>query len=674
MKRRNFIRGMSSAVIGSAALVASTSTVAGRTRRSNREFQTSDGVPLVGDLVYPTDKDGTIADGPFPVVLTMTPYTENSGERNSLPAANFLVDHGYIRAHFDVRGTGSSGGSWRAWGPREIQDYVELIDWVADLPRSTGKVGLTGGSYMGYNQLLTAGAVAPDSPLETIVPIITATDLWRTVWSLGGLVNATFNSAWWSDGAQSSPKSLALGADQMSPPEFQERMESRIAGFYDSNVDFLAGQQMGTTHAYREEYWRERSTTLALPDIVAKDIPAIHFTGLFELFQPESIEVYTELQNLWAGRDQYAPMAPDQEVTGRYQTVVGPYMHVESFVDVRIPWNPRVGRLWFDRWLKGERNGIAETDTPLHIFQAYGNRWVDAATWPLPDTSVETFYLDGGTTGTAPHSKNDGWLRTKKPAGADASDTLVWRPTSNPCQQAHHEMLIYTVEARDNCGDDNRGWEATALTYTSAPLEEGRNLAGPSCATIYAQANTPQTSWVASLSSVAPDGTSRQHAYGALRGSFRNLREDQSWYFSSEDNNGSSNGARPPAHAQAEQSVGRAASDGDGTLVRPRHEYRRDAEEPVEPGQIERYDILLTPMFARIHPNHRLRLTVHTSAPWAEPAARDLDDLAGGVYQIQRNQVYGSKVNIPFAEGPLGISSTDWGPCNYACGQTYRED
>ena len=672
LDRRQFLRRTSAAAIGTGVIAASAGTVAGFTRRSGVEFTTSDGVTLVGDILYPTDNQGDIANGEFPVVLSMNPYNGNTDDRiqTAYPPAEYLADHGYIRAVFDVRGTGSSGGSWRAWGPREQQDYAELIDWIATLPHSTGKVGLLGASYLGYNQFLAARAVDEDSPLEALFPIVAGTDLWRSVWSPGGLVNTTFNPVWWGASAESHPTSAVLGIDEMSPSETQERSESQTAGYYGTTLDFIVGQELGTDHAYREEYWRERSVTLALPDIVAKDIPVFHYTGWFDLFQPESIEVYTELQNLWAGRDQYAPMAPDQEVTGRYQMAIGPYMHTVD-ATITVPFERDLARLWFDRWLKGRNNGIDETNTPLHMFQVYGNRWVDAATWPLPETSVETFYLDGGTTGTAPHSKNDGWLRSREPAGTGGSDTLFWRPTSNPCQQAHHEFSIFTMPVRDGCGADNREWEATGLSYTSAAFEDGRNLAGPGSVTIYARANTPNTSWAVSLSDVAPDGTARQLCYGALLGSFRELDEEQSWYLSPDDDSETSSGQAPSPPAKAEP-ASPPTQDPDSKLVRPRPTYTRKSEQPVEPGEVERYDILLTPMFARIHPGHRLRLTVQTTAPWAEPAAKDVDELVGGTYQVQRNDVYPSKVNLPFAAGPLEISSTDWGECNFACGQTYR--
>lgn len=55
-------------------------------------------------------------------------------------------------------------------GDRQTQDGVELVQWASTLPNANGRVGMVGLSYLATNQLFTAAAVAPDSPL----------DFWRT--------------------------------------------------------------------------------------------------------------------------------------------------------------------------------------------------------------------------------------------------------------------------------------------------------------------------------------------------------------------------------------------------------------------------------------------------------------------------------------------------------------
>ena len=57
------------------------------------------------------------------------------------------------------------------FNPRQTKDGVELVDWAAHrLSGSNGVVGLTGCSYLGINQLFTAAAVGPHSPIAAILP------------------------------------------------------------------------------------------------------------------------------------------------------------------------------------------------------------------------------------------------------------------------------------------------------------------------------------------------------------------------------------------------------------------------------------------------------------------------------------------------------------------------
>src|ERR1700754_1791064 len=128
----------------------------------------SDGVVLRADIHYPTDpQTGEPAPGPFPVLLSVTPY----GKKAPPPAAQigggatpYLIKRGYIEVMVDVRGTGASGGSFQMFGARKNEDGVELVAWASKLPNSTGRVGLFGISYLAINQLFTAAAVGPDSP------------------------------------------------------------------------------------------------------------------------------------------------------------------------------------------------------------------------------------------------------------------------------------------------------------------------------------------------------------------------------------------------------------------------------------------------------------------------------------------------------------------------------
>src|SRR5437899_1629270 len=86
---------------------------------SNVPITMSDGVVLRADVYSPADPaTGQPAAGPFPVVVSETPYGKQLA--TTAPVAtgyeSYLVQRGYIAAVVDVRGEGASGGSFDLFG------------------------------------------------------------------------------------------------------------------------------------------------------------------------------------------------------------------------------------------------------------------------------------------------------------------------------------------------------------------------------------------------------------------------------------------------------------------------------------------------------------------------------------------------------------------------------
>lgn len=664
INRRRFLKRMSAAVIGTGVGLSGLSNGSGSVIFEDIAIEMSDGVSLRGNVHFPSQDGETIADGSFPVILTVTPYTPVLSGRNTpreFQDENPFVQEGYIRAVVDVRGTGESEGEWRFFGSREQQDYGELIHWASELPQSTGGVGMTGDSYMGINQFYAARAAGPDSPLEAINPGIAGVELYRNAFFPGGLWNKALYSL-----LPGIFTSLHASGPFFTTPyndlgDTVEMVQARVAGDYSQLYAPTIGAQLGSDEAYREDWWRIRSWQDTFAKIAGYETPVMAHLGWYDVYARGSPYIYTQLQNVWADRPQYAPMRPHQPVNSRFQIVIGPYTHTTPSERSTLALD------WFDRFLKGEQNGIDDTKTPLHIFQLHGGRWIDTDTWPLPDTTVRTYHFHAGRTETAPSSTNDGWLRPTQPVGTTASDVLNWRPNSNPCTQStdQHTLGLALSQCRDQ--HDSRTYGPAALMYTTPPFEEGAHLAGPITTSIFASSTTENTTWVVKLDNVGPDGSSRLLSNGALKGSLRAIDRERSWYVrtnNKEDPPLTStpdaplvlNGADPPPESKEKK------------LLRPYHIFSREREQPVVPGEIVRYDIEMTGVFAWVAPGHRLRLTIQTTAPWAQPVAADVPDLVGGSYQIQHNQRYASHVNLPFVDSPFKLSDRNWGSCSHDCG------
>jgi hypothetical protein len=90
--------------------------------------------------------------------------------------------------------------------------------------------------------------------------------------------------------------------------------------------------------------------------------------------------------------------------------------------------------------------------------------------------------------------------------------------------------------------------------------------------------------------------------------------------------------------------------DRNGNPVLPYHPYTRASVKAVAEGDVTRFDIEVFPTFGKIAAGHSLRLTLTTSdTPHLGFTPDQLQNLAGGVYQVQRSAAAASFVELPLA-------------------------
>lgn len=144
-----------------------------------------DGVELHVDVQLPE------GDGPFPTLIEYTPYSllgeqawgavyENGlegtvAQDNAL--ANYYVPRGYAVGVAHVRGTGESGGCLTVGGPDEGKDGYAIVEGLAEMPWSNGRIALMGTSYVGTTPIETAILDPPH--LATIIPISAVTSWYK---------------------------------------------------------------------------------------------------------------------------------------------------------------------------------------------------------------------------------------------------------------------------------------------------------------------------------------------------------------------------------------------------------------------------------------------------------------------------------------------------------------
>lgn len=605
----------------------------------------SDGTKLAASVYYPIDPDtDDPAERAFPVVLSITPYGKDvpglSGA--TVGDAATYVTRGYIFVLADVRGTGDSEGRFQGLGPREVADNVKVVRWAARLPRSTGKVGMVGGSYLAFNQLATAGAVGRGSALKAIFPIRAHTDFYRDLVVPGGIFNAVFDVPY----GLAAQAALHLIGPFFGPQESLDvvnQLADRVADTYEANlVPLIQGGFLGGDYAYYEEYWRERSLVPYIRRIPRNHVAVFADQAWFDIWPRASALVYTMLQNAAAGRSVFKPMRRDQRPDPRFQTAVEAQTHLsDSSKAVMLSLE------WFDTWLKGRHTRMNRTRRPFRGYEVLGGRWIESPSWPPPGVRVRTFYFGPGRTGSAPASRNDGSLGVR-PRSSRSTDSVQWIGTSSPCARMNDQEFVFGgfqavgnylgMKSENPCAFDDRTQHLSSLTYTTPPLRKDMTVAGPVGVDLYATATTDQTELIATLGVVTPDGASRPLATGDLLGSLRQLDRGRSWRLG-------------------------------GRIIAPYHPFTRRSERPVPRGSIVRYQFEIPGMLARIAAGNRLRITLATSmTPYLQPKATDQARLLGGRYEIQRSPSSPSAVHVPLVRpADMHTSRVNWGPCSNDC-------
>ncbi|WP_235737867.1 CocE/NonD family hydrolase [Nocardioides alcanivorans] len=557
-----------------------------------------DGRVLRGAVHAPADPEtGEAAPGPFPVILVQTPY----GKSLDGQVSDYLVERGYIYLTVDVGGTGGSEGQSQLFGQVEAEDGAELVDFAAQLPNSTGKVGATGFSYLGIDQVFTASEVGPDSPLKAIFPVFTAADPYRDLFVSGGVVN--MESSLGLIAGYFGLRTFTPLAERMSDPIDALRLaiEHGLAGIpfeLTTGLDVLL--QQGRVHD--SDYWQERAPQRVLQQVVDNGVAAFVVGGQYDVFQRGEPLLYSGLQNAWAGRPVTAPMRPDQEVTGDYQLLWGPWDHGNQGAGIDLD---RIKLAWFDHWLKGADTGITDTDEPFEVLEADGSSYRMAA-FPSEQARVERLHLSPGKQLTA---------------AAQAGDNQkVWfKGISLACSQSINQWGAGALRAFVEFCHGQAGLQGLLdalqpgdATWDTAPLEEPLRLSGPMSLTLNATSNKTETMFVTEVYDVAPDGTQQLITGGAQLGSLRAIDSERSW----------------------------AAGD---DWIMPYHPLTKASAQKVPVGQVTRYDIEIRSSFVTVPAGHRLRLKVKTGdTPHLLPPPMKLLELLGGVYRIKP----GSTLNL----------------------------
>lgn len=182
--------------------------------------------PLPVDIVFEKDVAVRLRDGvtiyvdvfrpagaaQVPVIVAWSPYGKGQGTSLSVmgvfglvgldnsvvsglekfegPDPAYWCAHGYAICNPDIRGVVDSEGDSVLWDRQEGRDCHDLIEWLAAQAWCSGKVGMSGTSYLAVSQWFTA-AEQPEH-LAAINPWEGVSDVYRDLVLRGGMPDTGF--------------------------------------------------------------------------------------------------------------------------------------------------------------------------------------------------------------------------------------------------------------------------------------------------------------------------------------------------------------------------------------------------------------------------------------------------------------------------------------------------
>ncbi len=445
----------------------------------------SDGTKLAARMWIPVDAD----QSPVPALLEYLPYRKRDGTvvRDALTHP-YLAGHGYASVRVDMRGSGDSDGVMEdEYTKQEQEDGLEVIAWLARQKWCTGKVGMFGISWGGFNALQVAALRPP--ALKAIISLCSTDDRYEDDIHYKGGTLLNENMGW----------AATMLAYSSRPPDpkivgtnWRKMWMQRLKSEPFLLIDWLK-------HPHRDAYWKHGSIS---EDWSKINVPVMLVGGWNDAY---SNAVPRMMKNLRCPR----------------KAIIGPWAH--KYPHFAVP-RPQIGFLqemlrWWDHYLKDQNTGVtSESDYRVYIMDAYkpgafpdhiGGCWVNENYWGMGNMSTKTWFLTAN--GIAGSKGEDAAysISSKQTTGFDGGEyCIIWLGPEFPGDQAK---------------DD-----ADSITFDSPVLTNDIDVVGQPMLDLDFSVDKPVAHVAVRLNDVWPDGQVSRITYHLQNLCMRNSRENPS--------------------------------------------------------------------------------------------------------------------------------------------------
>jgi putative CocE/NonD family hydrolase len=465
-------------------------------------------------------RDGTVlranvfrpaGEGPWPVLLTRTPYGKDLWEDTSILDPVQGARKGFIVVIQDTRGRHASDGEFVPLSD-EREDGYDSVEWAARLDGSNGRVGMYGESYCGNTQWMAAVEAPPS--LAAIAPSVTWSDPMDGVFARGGAIELGVALPW----------DMQVGFDDIGRRGLGEE-ELEALG-----LEMIAEYDALSARGYWELPVRGHSLVarFGLPDLgglrvlegpaaadrcrVAGeyervDIPTLNTGGWYDIFVQGTLDNFVAMRE--RGTDARLIMGPWSHSYRGLSDPIGDQSFGLLASRYGAPSNPLgdtsdLQLAWFRRHLLPDLD-LDLGEKPVRIFVMGRNAWREESDWPLLRAVSERRFL-----------RADGSLTVEAPSAPEEPTEFAYDPADPVPTVGGQTVMVPSFEAgpKDQAGIEAR---ADVCVFTSKPLERELEVTGRVTVVIHARSSAPATDWVARLCDVHPDGRSFNLCDGIVR-------------------------------------------------------------------------------------------------------------------------------------------------------------
>jgi putative CocE/NonD family hydrolase len=423
-----------------------------------------------------------------PAILEYLPYRKDDSRAVRDSSYHpYFAGHGYACIRVDMRGTGASDGILEdEYLKQEQDDALDVMDWLEAQPWCTGRVGIYGISWGGFNGLQIAARRPPQ--LKAVISVASTDDRYADdVHYLGGCVLGSEMLSWAS-------RMFQLNAMPPDPHLVGDRWRDMWMNRLENTPPYI---HAWLEHQTRDAFWRHGSVC---EDYAAIEVPVYAVGGWGDAY---TNAVFRLLEGL----------------PGPKKGLIGPWAH--DYPHVAAP-GPRIGFLqeclrWWDHWLKCIDNGIMDEPTfkfwiqdsvpPAPMYEERPGHWGAEETWPSPGIKPSTYWLGNRRLCESAPMSMELSIRGSQFAGAEAG---VWCPYGDPV----------------DFPPDQRREDGLCLTFDAPPAEEAVEIVGPASVTLTVAADQPLALVAVRLCDVSPTRSSLQVSKGVLNLTHREGHEN----------------------------------------------------------------------------------------------------------------------------------------------------